>query len=476
MKLTKKDVKLLVDNPHRLGHILGYHDLTELHGHWIKYIWYPKDYFLNNCNWKETLDYFNSLGPTLDIEKDNLITREYLTKEMFLNLLDSKRSLQAHRGGYKTTGIIVVGCLLRLLLEPNITIGIVRKNFTLSSETLKNIALLSEKEQYQAMFYAIYHIYPKIIKNSEKTLTFNFKQTVTPQGNVNAYGLHGKITGEHLDFILLDDFITIDDKISRAEREKTIVRLEEIRVNILNPGKQIAFIGTPWHRDDAWNFCPNPLKFDVYITKIFSEDTILEKRKGTTNVTWNANYELKHVAHEDCLFQNPQFANWEFHYYNGLGFLDKKFFGTDTNALGFFAKKKNGRFQAIGWVFHENIKEKINFIYEKWKEYRIGTIYTEDNDDKGFTADLLRGRNVFVETYHENMNKHVKIKTYGYENGFWELIDWDSKTDPEFLNQIMDYVEGSEPDDSPDLLGCAGRQLIGSTGKSIYTERWKKMR
>jgi hypothetical protein len=59
------------------------------------------------------------------------------------------------------------------------------------------------------------------------------------------------------------------------------------------------------------------------------------------------------------------------------------------------------------------------------------------------------------------MNKHIKIITHGYENGFWDLIDWDpDETDDEYMSQVLDYTEGQEPDDAPDSLSCVGRLLI----------------
>ena len=45
------------------------------------------------------------------------------------------------------------------------------------------------------------------------------------------------------------------------------------------------------------------------------------------------------------------------------------------------------------------------------------------------------------------MNKYVKITTHLYKH--WKSIYW-FDTDPEYLNQILDYTEDAEHDDAPD--------------------------
>ena len=66
-----------------------------------------------------------------------------------------------------------------------------------------------------------------------------------------------------------------------------------------------------------------------------------------------------------------------------------------------------------------------------------------------------------MKPYHESMNKYVKISTYLRES--WKDIVFIKETDPEYINQILDYTENAEHDDAPDsiasLLRAAGSQL-----------------
>ena len=55
------------------------------------------------------------------------------------------------------------------------------------------------------------------------------------------------------------------------------------------------------------------------------------------------------------------------------------------------------------------------------------------------------------------MNKFVKISTYLRKN--WEKIMWLEDTDPEYINEILDYSEFSEHDDSPDSAASLLRRI-----------------
>ena len=86
-----------------------------------------------------------------------------------------------------------------------------------------------------------------------------------------------------------------------------------------------------------------------------------------------------------------------------------------------------------------------------------GTIYSERNGDKGYLEKEIRNDGRFVQGYNENMNKYVKIATYLLKH--WSNIYFHEDTDPEYLNEILDYTEYAEHDDSPDSLASIIREL-----------------
>jgi hypothetical protein len=418
------------------------------------------------------------MGPTYDTITDlktNKIERIYLTQEKLLELLqDKKRSLKGHRGSYKTTAIIEIGCVVRLLFEPSIRICLIQKDFTKASRYLKTISDMMKVPEIKALFELIHNNQPKAIKDADNILTFNFKKTITKEGNVNAFGVKQNMTGWHFDLIAADDFITIDDKTSKAEREATKLHIEEISNNILDPGKQMIYSGTIWHREDAWTICPNAIIFDWNITNILTPEEKLEKTTGKTKltrITLAANYELRHIMSEDQMFGEANWLRWNYHYKKKVyGHIDAKYSGNHTNGLCFMVEKEDGRIQAIGFCFHEHVNDKLDFIAEKYKKYFCGEFWCEDNADKGFLAEKLVGKGLNVKTYHETMNKHVKIEDYGYPN--WERVDWDIDTDPEYISQIQDYVEKEEPDDCADNMSSLIRIKFDKKYNNLARWNW----
>ena len=93
-------------------------------------------------------------------------------------------------------------------------------------------------------------------------------------------------------------------------------------------------------------------------------------------------------------------------------------------------------------------------------------IYTEDNADKGFMAKDLRKLGARVTTYHESMNKYLKIVTY--LKAIWDKLIFVDGTDEAFIQQICDYYEEAEHDDAPDSAASAARLIYSKLGRQEY--------
>lgn len=409
-----KDVDLIIQKPHKLGHLCGKDKLTELHDPWIKHIW--------------------------DNEEEHA-------------------SLQAHRGSYKTTGITEVGSIRWLLFHPNDRIGIVRKPHKKAADSVGNIGRMMLRPEVRELFKFIHGIYPNTIEDQKGKKTFAFKKEETKEGNLNAYGIYNPPTGDHVDKLIGDDFVIMKDRTSKAERQKTDQAIMEYITNIIDPGKFCGWVGTPWHVKDSWRLLTNLLKFPVSVTGLLSAKQIEEIMKRTTSSLFAANYKLEHISDENKEFKDPIYGPWDWKLYP-FAHLDAKYDGDHTNALTFMAKRKDGKIQATGYVFNENIKSKADWVYEMWQKRRSKTLYNEENPDKGYTGDLLKSKKVKVKTYWESANKHIKIVTF--LKHYWSDIVWDDKVDPEYMNQILDYVKGEEPDDAPDSAASLLREAFYS--------------
>lgn len=427
---TPEEIETFRQHPHYLGWLCGKKKLTELHSEWIKHIW-------------------------LDSEGGE------------------HKSLQAHRGSFKTTSLGVIGPIYYLLfVDLGARIFIIRKDFTAASEIVETIHTIMLSEPIQELFYAVHGIWPKArIKRKEK-ITYNFKVTVTPEGTLNACGIDGSITGKHGDFFLLDDFVTIKDRLSRADRERTKEVVREILTNVVDPGKPVGMIGTPWHKQDAWTICPSPIKYDVYSTGLLDEAGIAAKRKWTTGTLWAANFLLKHISSEDALFKEPVWGEWKF---KGIqtpkAHLDAAFDGEHYCALTIMSRRFDGRVQGVGFVYPGNVKDWVEEVTEICRRFNVKTICMEDNPDKGYTADSFKGTGLTAKSYTETQNKHVKIATYLYE--MWSEIIWCKvHTEDEYMSMILDYMEKQEPDDAPDSAAALVRQYFNRL-KAARSERYK---
>jgi phage terminase large subunit-like protein len=71
--------------------------------------------------------------------------------------------------------------------------------------------------------------------------------------------------------------------------------------------------------------------------------------------------------------------------------------------------------------------------------------------------DLKHKYGMRMVTYHESMNKHVKIATY--LKAIWQYVIFVEGTDDEYINQILDYNEDAEHDDCADSAASLARKL-----------------
>lgn len=426
---TKSSILKIRDKPHLLGHIMGYKKLKQLHSNWIWEFWGK--------------------------EEDSV--------------------LLAHRGSFKTTSLVIVAIIWLMLFFPEDRFGIMRKKYEESCaviRAIKNAMLLPEIQQ---IFKLVYGFAPKFrIKRANK-LEFVFKKRITPEGNVNAFGVTSNITGAHLDRFIGDDVITLKDRISRAERENTKTIIKEVRANIMDKGKFSKWSGTRWHKNDGFEdeFCLGritPLVYNCYQTGLLKQKEINIIKQKTTPALFAINYELKHIADENAIFKDMLFDRWDYKVKGIRGHLDAGYKGDHFTALTFMGRRKDGKLQAVGFAFREHIKKKFDFIMEKYERFNCGTIYMEENADKGFVAIELKKLGAITETYHEKMNKHVKIVTY-LKSMYADII-WSDESDDIYLELIVDYMEGEEPDDSPDSAASLIREAFYVKKRSNALWEW----
>lgn len=419
--MTKNQaIKFLLEQPYLYGHILGFDKLTLLHNAWIK--------------------------------------------DMVCNSHD--RTLQAHRGSYKTTCVAVSLALIMILL-PRLKIAFFRKTEGDVKEVIKEVSNILK---HPATNYFVRTIYGKdiaLVEESSGALTTNLVTGVKGTSQLTGLGTTASLTGKHYDRIFTDDIVNLRDRVSRAERERTKLIYQELQNLINRPNGRIYNTGTPWHKDDCFSIMPEARMYDCYSTGLMTEDEIKDKRSKMTASLFAANYELRHIAAEDVIFESPKTGYDPELVKQGIAHIDAAYYGEDYTAFTVM-KRVDDVFYVYGRLWRKHVEDVEDVIIQEVKNHMAGPVYNELNADKGYLAKDLRKKGQFVRTYTESMNKFIKITSYLKD--VWDKVYFVKGTDAEYIDQICDYNENAEHDDAPD--SCASCVRILWKKPENYTPLW----
>lgn len=407
-------VKSLKENPVKYARLLGFDLLTDLHNEWIKdMVWQQED----------------------------------------------DETLLAHRGSYKTTCVSFALALI-IVLKPNKTTIFIRKTDTDVVEIAKQTDKILRSDLFSYIIKEIYGVDLVVTSNSYQIDTnLNTGTKGTPQ--LICLGIHTSLTGKHSDYIFTDDIVNVQDRISQAERNRTKIQYQELQ-NIKNRGGRIFNTCTPWHKQDAISeLMPNKKFYDCYSTGLITAEKLRDLRESMDPSLFAANYELKHIASDKALFGKPNYFTDETLLYEGVSHIDASYGGADWTAYTIMKKEPNGTIYALGKTWQKHVDDCLAEIQVLQERFKAGTVWNEKNADKGYLAKELQKRGMLPKLYQEKQNKYVKISTYLRRE--WKHIYWLEETDPDYMNQILDYTENAEHDDCPDSAASLIRQMEKGT-------------
>jgi hypothetical protein len=435
-----------LNEPHKLGHLLGYEKLTPLHGEWIKiFIRYAK----------------------FDV-------------------------LQAHRGSYKTTCGIVAMVLL-FLCSPATRLLIVRKNSSLASDVLKTIQKHFETNDILRLYvFSRWNIVDAKtnIWSSERTM-FSFKKTVTPEASITAAGVGASITGAHFDYIWSDDIVTIEDRYSPAAREWAKAYFRELD-NLIDPLGQTRLSGTPWHEEDVFSTIEEKYfegrRFPVGTVQM-PEDELIEimaRKERLPYAEWCCNYELRHVLDQDTIGAFLSISHWSCQYC--VAFIDPSFSdrtGTDFTCVAVVGVDKTGLLTFTGMILQKSIgdrevrRQTLDFLD---RFHPIETVIEAQLQPSSnvFFLDIMKTeeRAYAVKNLwsikHQSRNKHERISTIIIGNKpDMRILEG---TQQEFSLQVSRYYKNAAHDDAPDALAGAIETLGTSPIVAEYSNAIRMLR
>jgi len=364
-------------------------------------------------------------------------------------------TLMAHRGSYKTT-CLSISMALMIVIYPKQNIIFLRKADDDVKEIITQTAKLLQSEMFQSLSIALYNQPIILVKESAFEIDTNLKATSRGTAQLIGVGSRASLTGKHADIVITDDIINIDDRISKAHRQRTKYTYQELQ-NIKNRGGRFINTGTPWHKEDAFTLMPNLQKYDCYSTGLISDDVLKKIRESMSPSLFSANYELKHIADEDALFTAPIIDDGTNTYkiHDGVAHIDASYGGSDSTAFTILKNHRDGKIYVYGDLRHKHVDDVLHLFEERRTLYRAGTLYNETNADKGYLSKKIKRP---TKEYNEKMNKYIKISTYLREN--WHRIVFVKDTSKEYINQILDYTENAEHDDAPDSLASLLRETV----------------
>jgi len=368
------------------------------------------------------------------------------------------KTILAHRGGLKTTAD-EVAIFLHMLVFPMRTLLFLRKTEADVAEVMGAVRRMLESDAGRELSRIIYHSPAEITVASQTSLSTNLATNPAGSPQVTGYGINGSLTGKHADLIITDDIVTVRDRVSRAERERTKQVYRELQ-NVRNRGGRIVNTGTPWHPDDAIEtLMPEAERWPWDKTGLVTQEQADELKRSMTRSLFAANYELRHVADEGVLLKGePTGFSDEELLYNGIMHIDAAYGGDDGTALTCIAWH-DGEPYVHGELWpSSHVDKHIEHIIQLHDRLRLGTVHLERNADKGYLADKLEDKGLPTHTYQERENKFVKISTHA--RGEWpHMHRYESGDDAsaEYWDQVMGYAEGSAHDDAPDSLASAIR-------------------
>ncbi len=413
-------IAILLNEPVKIGYAVGFDKLTALHNRWII--------------------------------------------EMIRGTQD--KTLQAHRGSYKTTCVsIALACIFVLL--PNKKTLFLRKTDADVKEVIRQVRNILLSPPMQEAARLIHGKDMVLTTQTASELSSNLPGDSKGTSQIVAMGINGSITGKHFDRIFTDDIINVQDRTSKAERDRTKIVYQELQ-NIRNRGGRIFNTGTPWHKEDCFSLMPNIERHDCYSTGLISREQLQIIREAMTASLFAANYELRHIASDDVIFTSPQTGADPALAEQGICHIDASYGGEDGTAFT-ICKKSGGKYYIYGRLWQKHVDDCLPEIIRLRKAFNAGIIYCERNADKGYLAKTLRERGERADTYHEKTNKFVKITSYLKSE--WKNVVFVAGTDQEYINQICDYTENAEHDDAPDSAASIVRKLWNKK-ETEYVPLW----
>jgi hypothetical protein len=173
---------------------------------------------------KKIIDNPIPFAHSLGLTKLNEELHKDWIKSMFF--MDSNQTLQAHRGAYKST-CLRVAIDLRIIAKPHQNTILQRKSDGDVKDLINAVSKDLKSDIAMNLLKDIYGVFPKFTADNNSEIELDIYRGAMGR-QLLGLGIGSSITGKH-GHVFTDDIITLKDRLSGAERERTKSQYQELR-------------------------------------------------------------------------------------------------------------------------------------------------------------------------------------------------------------------------------------------------------
>ncbi|MDR2008824.1 MAG: hypothetical protein LBQ34_07655 [Alphaproteobacteria bacterium] len=263
--------------------------------------------------------------------------------------------------------------------------------------------------------------------------------------------------GMHVNTIIIEDIVIMQDRLSPTNREKTKKFYEEC----FNIAKNIIIIGQPVHKEDLYAMLKElniPTKISYYgsIPEL-DKDLDLLRSQGMSEHDLQKNYfgelipdGLTPFANIPVMAINFTSSTW--------AVIDPAFKGSDKIGIAIGVLKENGILYAEVFELEGDFYDLRNEITSLLRQKKVVRLWIEANDNGGAMRDMENwDTGITIFGYRSTKNKIDMIKS---RVGKWanNLILQSN----EYVNCVLDWNDQSKHDDGIDALGNLTNFITGN--------------
>lgn len=183
--------------------------------------------------------------------------------EEWQDLISLHRALviTSHYEAGKTVGVSIGRVLWEVGRNPNLHVAVVSSTAGRAENIIRALGQHIERNP------VLRRVFPALKPSGDPSLQWTAdaltveRQAISKDPTIKAYGVEALVPGPRLDFVVLDDILTMENTRTQGQRDTLWTRLTSTLFTRMTAGSRIVCIGNAWHPDDAMHRMRDLAKF-----------------------------------------------------------------------------------------------------------------------------------------------------------------------------------------------------------------------